>query len=143
MRQNSRFVLAGVSATNASQLTAVIDTRGFSFARIYCLMNGVSTANSTVVTNNVLQESDTDVASNYTTIASASYQTPLVLSTNTAATTVAKIIYDVDLRGRKRYLRPTYTPAATGEILIAAELSEPADGATSASEINAITIAAL
>lgn len=144
MRQNSKFFLAGVSATNAASLTAVIDTRGFSFARLYCLMNGQTTGNSTTPTNNVLQESDTDVASNYTTIATTGFQTVPSLGTTTVSSNLARIIYDVDCRGgRKRYLRVLYTPNATGEILIAAELSEPSDGCTTAAEIGAATVGAL
>jgi hypothetical protein len=53
------------------------------------------------------------------------------------STALAKIVHDIDLRGRKRYLNVLFTPHATTEIIIAAELSLPADGCTSAAEIGA------
>jgi len=134
MRQNSKFVLAAVSATNASNVTASIDTLGFSFARIYCLSNGVNTGLSTTTANNTLAEND-DNSTNWTTITAAGSGTAYTATTTTQTTTLAKIIYEVDLRGRRRYLRPTFTLNATNEHMIAVELSEPADGCTTAAEI--------
>lgn len=133
MRQNSKFVLAGVSATNATQLTASIDTLGFGFARIYCLLNGVNTGLSTTTANNTLADSDDNVT--FTTITAASAGTAYTPTTTTQTTTLAKIIYEVDLRGRRRYLRPTFTANAAAEHVIAVELSEPVDGCTTAAEI--------
>lgn len=132
MRQNSKFSIAAIGATNVSTLTASIDTRGFSFARIYCFANS-SVAVHTTTSNNILQESDDN--STFTTITAAGAGTAYTPTTNTIATTLAKIIYEVDLRGRKRYLKPTFGLGATTEPVIAVELSEAADGCTTAAEI--------
>jgi hypothetical protein len=139
MRQNSKFVIGAISATNASQLTATIDTRGFAFARLYCIGNA-STGVSTVATNNVVREND-DNSTNWTSIAATQAGTGFTPVTTTQNTALARIIYDVDLRGRKRYLNVLFTPHATTESFIMAELSLPADGCTTASEIGAAFVA--
>lgn len=132
MRQNSKFVIAAIGATNVSTLTASIDTRGFSFARIYCFANS-NVAVHTAGTNNILQEADDNAS--WATISAAGSGTAYTPTTNTIATSLAKIVYEVDLRGRKRYLRPTFGLASATEPFIAVELSEPADGCTTAAEI--------
>lgn len=133
MKPNSKFIIGGVSATNASQLTASIDTRGFNFARILCLAgatntNGLSTTNA----NNILAESDDNTT--FVTIAAAGAGTAFTPTSAAVLTNVAKLVYEVDLRGRKRYLKPTFTPGATGEYMIVAELSQAADGVVTAAE---------
>jgi hypothetical protein len=133
MRQNSKFSIAAIGATNVSTLTASIDTRGFSFARIYCFANSTAAVHTTGA-NNTLAEND-DNSTNWTTISAAGSGTAYTPTTNTVSTALAKIIYEVDLRGRKRYLRPTFGLGATSEPFIAVELSEPADGCTIAAEI--------
>jgi hypothetical protein len=133
MRQNSKFSIAAIGATNVSTLTASIDTRGFSFARIYCFANS-TTAVHTTGANNTLAEND-DNSTNWTTISAAGSGTAYTPTTTTVSTALAKIIYEVDLRGRKRYLRPTFGLGATTEPFIAVELSEPADGCATAAEI--------
>ena len=132
MRQNSKFVVAAIGATNVTTLTASIDTRGFSYARIYCIANSTAAVHTTG-SNNILQESDDNAA--FTTITAAGSGTAYTPTTNTVATTLAKIVYEVDLRGRKRYLKPTFGLAATSEPIIMVELSEPSDGCTTAAEI--------
>jgi hypothetical protein len=134
MRQNSKFIIAAVSATGATQVTASIDTRGYSFARVYCILGlGATTGLSTTLANNTL--ADSDDGSNFTTITAAGAGTAYTPTTTATGTTIAKIIYEVDLRGRRRYLKPTFTANAGGEHIIMAELSEPSDGATTAAEI--------
>lgn len=140
MRQNSTFVIGAISATNASQLTAAFDTRGYSYARIYCLGNA-NVGVSTTLANHVVSQSDD--ATNYTTISTSAYQVAYTLPAATAsiATSLAKMVYDIDLRGRARYIRVQFATAATTEIILAADLSEPADGKTSASEVGSAFLA--
>lgn len=132
MRQNSKFVIAAFGATNVTTLTASIDTKGFSFARIYCFANS-NVAVHTTSANNILQEADDNAT--WATISAAGAGTAYTPTTNTIATSLAKIVYEVDLRGRKRYLKPTFGLGATTEPMIAVELSEPSDGCTTAAEI--------
>ena len=49
-------------------------------------------------------------------------------STATNSTTLAKMQYNIDLRGRKRYLKVTMEHATTGLPSIVADLSLPSDG---------------
>jgi len=133
MRPQNQFVLGGVSGTNASQLTASFDTKGFGFARIMAISVGAaSTGLSTTNANNILEEGDT--TSSYSTITAAGAGTGFTPTSATATTSLARLIYEVDLRGRKRYLKPTFTPAATGHWMLCAELMLPADGLTSAAD---------
>ena len=140
MRPNTQFVIGGSSATNASQLTAAIDTRGFNFARIVCLAavtntNGLSTTNA----HNILEESD-DLTT-YVTIAAAGAGTAYTPTSASAATTLAKLVYEIDLRGRRRYLKPTFTQGATGHHFIVAELGMASDGLIGAAENGAAFVA--
>lgn len=140
MRQNSTIQIAAIGATNGSQVTASIDTKGFSFARIICLGN-TTAGLSTTTANNKLEESDDNT--NFTAIDAAAPGTAYTPSSATVATSLAKLVYDVDLRGRKRYLKVTFTPAATNQSIVAVDLGLPADGKTSASEIGAAHLAAI
>lgn len=140
MKPNSKFIIGGVSATNASQLTASIDSRGFNFARIICLAGATNTNGlSTTAANNKLEESDDNTT--FVAIAAAAAGTAYTPLSASASTSLAKLIYEVDLRGRKRYLKPTFTPGATGEYMIVAELSQPSDGVVTAAENGAAFIA--
>jgi hypothetical protein len=136
MRQNSTLVIGGISATNASQVTASFDCRGYSFARFSCFANS-NAAVSTTVANHVLSESDDN--SVFSTISTSNYQVALSLGTTTAtvSTALAKLIYDMDLRGRKRYIRVQYSSASTTELFVVADLSLPQDGKTTAAEVGA------
>jgi hypothetical protein len=131
MKPNTKFQIAAIGATNVSALTASIDCRGFSFARIIC----IATANSglsTVLTANTLEDSDNN--STWSPIAAAAAGTAYTPVTTVIATTEAKLIYEVDLRGRKRYLRPTFGLNATTQPIIAVELGLAADAPVTAAQ---------
>jgi hypothetical protein len=127
MRQNTKTVVGTINATTnvISTMTAEFDTLGFSFAKLIVLGGGTGTVSSG--TNNKVEEGDT--TSSYATFAGYVQGTDWTGSTTTNSTALAKAIYAVDLRGRKRYLKVTAT-YATGSIgaVIMAELSNPADG---------------
>ena len=136
MKQNSKTVLMNASGSTSgagSSLTASVDTKGFSYARILCLVNGTSALHTTVA-NNSLEESDDN--STFSAVSAATPGTGWTVSTVSSATTLSKLSYNVDLRGRKRYLKVTLglaTSAATS-IVIAADLSLPGDGCGTAAE---------
>ena len=127
MRQNTKTVVGTINATTnvISTMTAEFDTLGFSFAKLIVLGGGTGTVSSG--TNNKVEEGDT--TSSYATFAGYVQGTDWNGSTTTNSTALAKAIYAVDLRGRKRYLKVTAT-YVTGSIgaVIMAELSNPADG---------------
>ena len=136
MRNNNKFII-GATSTNTSGvsvLTAEFDTKGFSYARILCLSQGTGALSSG--TNNKVEEGDTTAS--YATFAGAISGTDWTPSTVTNDATLAKMQYGIDLRGRKRYLKVTYT-AATAALgfTIAADLSMPSDGISTSAEAGA------
>jgi len=135
MKQNSKTVLMNASANTSgvTTLTAGVDTKGFGYARILCLVNNTAALHTTV-TNNALDESDDNTT--FVAVSAAAPGTGWTVSTVSSATTLSKLSYNVDLRGRKRYLKVTLglaTSAATA-IVITADLSNPGDGCGTASE---------
>lgn len=93
----------GGSAVTTLQLTT--DCRGYTYASLIAYTSTTGGLHTTA-TNTILEESDDN--STYTTVS-----TGVTLSTVTSLTTVAKVIWNIDLRGRKRYIRPTIGFAAT------------------------------
>jgi hypothetical protein len=131
MRNISRIISGGGNGTTVSQITSTFDTRGFSYATISVFGIASSVAPSTAASNHVLEESDNPTAS----FATVSNSTPSPISSTAAiATTIAKMVYNVDLRGRKRYLKVTYTPNSGDALLVTCDLGNAADGIVSASE---------
>jgi len=122
MKTASKLFIAGTS-TNASQLTAEIDTKGFTYAKIFFWANttGAASTNS----NNIVESDSSGGTTN--AISGLVQGTDYTLSTATNNTQVAKVVYGVPLSGRKRYLKVTATCATTGIYMIGAELSDPAD----------------
>jgi hypothetical protein len=123
MKNNSKIVV-GANSAAVSTLTASFDTLGFSFAKILVL--SVSTGTLSTGTVNKIEEGDTTSA--YATFAGVVSGTDWTPSTNTNSTAVAKMQYNIDLRGRKRYLKVTMEHATTAAGSIIADLSIPSDG---------------
>ena len=134
MKSSTKILISTISATNASQVTAAFDCRGYGFARFLCFAPSTAAVHTTLA-NHVLAESDDNVT--FSTISTSAYQVGLTLPTTTASvsTALAKLIYDVDLRGRRRYIRVTFSSTNTTELFVAADLSEPSDGKTTAAEV--------
>jgi hypothetical protein len=131
MRQNTKTIVGAINTnTNGvSTISAEFDTLGFNFAKIICLSSSTGTVSSG--TNNKVEEGDT--TSSYATFAGYIQGTDWTGSGTTNATSLAKLIFNVDLRGRKRYIKTTFTHATAGVgSVILAELSNPGDGVTDA-----------
>ena len=128
---NTKFLCA--SGAGVTTLTASIDTRGFSYAQIVGFNNAAAGLHTTA-SNTVLEESDDN--STWTSVA-----TGLTPATTAAAATIAKVVWNVDLRGRKRYLKPTTGYAASNSLSILAVLHEGSDAPNTAAEINAVNVA--
>ena len=131
MRHIARTVSGGGTGTTVTQITSTFDTRGFSYATISVFGIASTIAPTTVVSNHVLEESDA-AASGFTAIA-GSTPSPLA-STAAIATNIAKMVYNVDLRGRKRYLKVTYTAHSGDALLVTCDLTSPSDGIATISE---------
>lgn len=142
MRQNTQTLIGNynTNTSGVTTLTAEFDTRGFSFAKLIVLAN--TTATAVTGTNNKVEDGDT--TSTYATFAGFISGTDWTVATSTNSTALAKMIYNVDLRGRKRYLKVTTGLAATAVgYSILAELSNPADGVSDAASAGAANISPL
>ena len=122
MNSNTKFLFGGQGTAAASTITAEFDTLGFSFARIICF----SGSTATLAGSNIVTESET---SGGTTNAISGLSTSdWSASTSSHVTSIPKMVYGIDLRGRKRYLKVTFqTATATPAPCIACELSDGAD----------------
>ena len=135
--QNDKFVSITPPAAiydNASLTTASIDTQGYDYLRVFVYLGATDIA----MTALKLQESDTD--GSYADVTGLVYGTSNGIAGTASSLPSATddnkcYVFEIDLRGRKRYLRPTFGLGATAEPFIAVELSEPADGCTTAAEI--------
>lgn len=145
----SKIVVPGgalaVSVTNGENASGIIDRLGYDFASVAVIM---ATAN--VVSNKPsvlkLQESDTTDASNFADIVGARGGTDFTIpNANTAATAVVQNVYkfDVDCRGRKRYLQAVATPRTTQTVTIVANLHRFGQAPDTAAKANAMTLAAV
>lgn len=121
--------ILGTATTNGETVTANIDRLGFDYAAIDVIM-GTSNVVSNKPSTLKLAESDDTVVSNFADI------TAFVAGgtggfTNPAANTSSENLFrfNVDLRGRKRYLKLTVTPLTTQAVVMAARLSNPRDAA--------------
>lgn len=118
---------AGTSATTG---TASIDTLGFGFAKIICF----SASTGALATTSKLEQSDDN--STWEAIPGMVTGTDWTPNTATNATTSPKVVFGLNTRGRKRYLKVTFEHATAGIGRIISELSEPADGEETASDSN-------
>jgi hypothetical protein len=147
MLPQSKTVVAinGSAPTNGENVTGQIDCIGYDFATIDII---ATTAN--VVSNKPtvvkLQELDTTVVSSFADISGAIGGTDFTIpNANTAATAVIQNIYsfNVDLRGRKRYLQVSYTPRTTQTVVAVAKLFRGEEAPITAAKANAMTLAAV
>jgi hypothetical protein len=122
-------VLAPAAAVNnASASPAVIDTRGYSYLELIVELGATDTA----LTALEIQESDTNTANTFVPVTGLIYGTSQTLAVNSAVTAwgVTQLqlansslptansgdsqwLFNVDLKGRKRYIQPVLT-AGTG-----------------------------
>lgn len=125
--QNSKWVVLGPSATTTiSTLTAAVDTRGFNYITIFAASTSAGALNSSTA----IEHSDDN--STWVAMPGVVYGVDYVPTTATNATTEAKFLMNIDLRGRKRYLKITVQHATAGDMKLIANLSSPTDGITDA-----------
>lgn len=120
-------VLAPITAATTAR-TASIDTQGADYASIVFHIGAELNTNATNVDLN-LKESDTDAATAYVT-----FNSSFSVEADNASATVQ--VFNVDLKGRKRYLQVTVTPDTTtnGPVISSCiyELTKEVSGANSA-----------
>lgn len=140
---NTKRVLAvnQASTTNGATASGNIDTLGFDYASIDVLLT-----TSNAVTNNPsvlkVSESDDTVATNFSDITelvgdgTSGFTIPNAITAATSITGPFQTI-NVDLRGRKRYLKVSVTPITTQVVTVLAHLGSPEQGVDSAADVNA------
>lgn len=122
-------VLAPITAATTAR-TASIDTQGADYATIVFHIGIEANTNSTNVSLN-LKESDTDAATAYVT-----FNSSFAVTADNASATVQ--VFNVDLKGRKRYLQVTVTPdTTTNGAVITSCISELVKEVTGANSSNA------
>jgi len=132
--------LGPVSLTAAGVATsATIDTKGYDELQLVVTK---TTHATDYITTLQIQQSDTDVASNYSTITGYVQATDFVLASLTggtnAATEKAAGVFNIDLRGKKRYFRVLVTNGgATGVVGITGTLARGEQAPITATNQNA------
>jgi hypothetical protein len=133
------------SVASSATFTHEIDTLGFKFATVDVIFSPYTA--SSVSLASVLKVGESDTASQGT---SATNITGLVGGTDftvasTGASTGANVggiaRFNVDLRGRKRYLTVIVSPSTTVAVISAARLSKGENHAVTTTEANVNTIA--
>ena len=107
----SKVVINDSGVTNGETATGNIDTLGYDWLTLDVMMT-----TSNAVTNNPstlkLSESDDTVVTNFANISGAVGDTDFTIpNADTSASAIYK--FNVDLRGRKRYIKLSVTPLTT------------------------------
>jgi hypothetical protein len=118
------------SATHSME----IDTLGFKVASIDVAFEKVAAAGTSSAVALVLKLQHGDTTSTYADLSGYVGGTSFTIPTpaNTTADTVVR--FDVDLRGKRRYLKVLATGNATGSVYSVARLGKPEDGPDTAAE---------
>ena len=136
----SVVALGPVSLTAAGVATsATIDAKGYEELQLVVTR---TTHATDVITTLTIQNSDTDVASNFATITGyvqgTDYSAASLSGGTNAATEKAAAVFNLDLRGKKRYFRVLVTQgAATGVVGVTGTLARPEQAPITATNQNA------
>ena len=132
--------LGPVSLTAAGVATsATIDSKGYEELQLVVTRTTHATDYITTLT---IQNSDTDVASNFATITGyvqgTDYSAASLSGGTNAATEKAAGVFNIDLRGKKRYFRVLVTNGAVASgIGLTATLARPEQAPITATGVNA------
>lgn len=134
MRHFSNSKAGGMTISTSGIASASIDTQGFRHVRIIAVSDSTGSAN----TNTFVQHSDDN--STWVNITGLVAGTDYTISTSTSVTTSPKIIWDISLAGKRRYLKASYG-TGSGRVAIISNLSDPIDGLDQNASIGAATYA--
>lgn len=140
-------VEAAAIASNATS-TAIIDTLGFAYAAIDVMFQpaNVAATNSALAAVLQLSHADANAATNYSNIVAFTGGTatsssvgftipsPTAGAGGTVDTNVVR--FNVDMRGKKRFLRVQVTPNTSGIIAVNCRLSKGVIAPTNSTEAN-------
>ena len=122
----------GDVATNATHQQS-IDTIGFDYASIDVCFEPVVAAgtNSAVAIALKLQQSDTD--GSFADVSGYVGGSDFTIPTPSVTTSTSVVRFNVDMRGKKRYLNVYATPNAASPVVSVARLGKPEESPTAAS----------
>jgi len=129
----------------AQTATASIDTMGYDFMQLAVKL-GTEAAVSSVPTTLKLSESDITDATGYSDIkafvgGTATDGFSLTGSVFTATSTSANVVFNVDLRGRKRYIKIAMSPQVTDALFgVYAVLARGEASPSTAARLGAVTL---
>lgn len=135
MKHNAKYVLMNqdVNTSGVTTITGTVDTLGFRYASITFAAATTNGAHTTI-SNHAVEQSDAS-GSGFAAISGFTAGTDWTPSSAAVATNVAKVVYNIDLRGRKRYLKVTFgSPATNIGGVLSAVLTNAENGVATAAE---------
>lgn len=143
MKHNAKVVLMSATTSTAqtsgaTTIAGVVDTLGFRYASVAVFHGLAATGPSSTIGDHIFAQSDTNVSTTFAAVSGFAAGTDWTPTTTTAAVGMARVTYNIDLRGKKRYLKVTYgANAAAGDLQLVATLTNAENGVATASEQNA------
>lgn len=133
------------SVAASATYTHVIDTLGYKYASIDVIFSPYTASNVSIA--NVLRVGDADTAggtpTNISGLVGGTDFAIAATGASTGADVGATARFNVDLRGRRRFLTVTVTPSTTVAVITNARLSKGENHASTASEANVNNIASV
>lgn len=133
------------SVTVAQTFTHEIDTLGYKYASIDVMFSPYTASNVSIA--NVLRVGDSDTSgatpTNISGLVGGTDFTIAATGASTGANIGAIARFNVDLRGRRRYLTVTVTPSTTVAVITSARLSKGETAAVTASDANVNNVASV
>ena len=125
----TKSVAAGKGAvyTSSQTNTLTLDTLGFEYASIDVIY-GPAASTSSVAQTLTLQQSDTSGGVYENVTGFTGDLKPAAYAGQTVTDTMTTVRLDVDMRGKKRYLRVATSPNTDTVIVVAARLSKGEEG---------------
>ena len=133
------------SVAASATYTHVIDTLGYKYASIDVIFSPYTASNVSIA--NVLRVGESDTSggtpANISGLVGGTDFAIAATGASTGADIGATARFNVDLRGRRRFLTVTVTPSTTVAVITSARLSKGENHASSASDANVNTIASV
>ena len=129
---------AGVTGSTATA-SLTVDTLGYDYASVMVMR----ASNSATTFASVLKVEEGDTTSSYSNVTAlvaggtGGFTLPAISEAGTASVSVVKL--DIDTKAKKRYLKVSYTPAATANVSISARLSRAEVAPVSNAEVGVLT----
>jgi hypothetical protein len=129
-------------ASAATALSSTIDAKGYEELQLVVTR---TTHSNDYITTLTIQSSDTDVASNFATftgyVAGTDYTVASLSGGTNAATEKAAAVFNIDLRGKKRYFRVQVTNGAVAAVIgVTGTLARPEQAPITATLQNASVV---